>query len=142
MSAAFPRPIQTSTTAPFWEGLKEGKLLAFQCAECKKWYWPYSACREDHNREYLSNMSWKPTSGLGSVFAYNVHLQTFHPAFPAPYIYAVVQLDEGPRLTANIVGVEATPEAIRVGDKVRATFRKIDDDLTVLCFEPLAPRNR
>jgi hypothetical protein len=60
-----------------------------------------------------------------------------HPAFreDLPYVLAIVELDEGPRLTTNIVG--ATPEEVRVDMPVRAAYDDVTPDLTLLKFEPL-----
>ncbi|MDF1539559.1 MAG: OB-fold domain-containing protein, partial [Candidatus Thorarchaeota archaeon] len=42
-----------------------------------------------------------------------------------PYVIAMVELDEGPRLTAQIVNID--PEDVKIGMRVRACFRKITE---------------
>jgi uncharacterized OB-fold protein len=81
-------------------------------------------------------MEWVTASGLGQVFTYSIHLQTFHPAFPAPYIFAIVELDEGPLVPATLVGFDAAPGGVQVGDRVQAVFAQIEDG-TLLRFAPL-----
>jgi uncharacterized OB-fold protein len=54
-----------------------------------------------------------------------------------PYVVAVVQLDEGFRLMANIVDVQ--PQSVRVGDRVRVRFLPLNDTISLPQFEPLAP---
>ncbi len=43
-----------------------------------------------------------------------------------PYIMAIIEMKGGSRLTAQIV--DADPEDIKIGKKVRAVFRKISED--------------
>jgi uncharacterized OB-fold protein len=61
-----------------------------------------------------------------------------HPAFreDLPYVLAIVELDEGPRLTTNIIGVG--PEEVRVDMPVRAAYDDVTPDLTLLKFVPLS----
>jgi len=135
VSPRFPYPIESPTTAPFWEGLRANQLLLVRCQVCHAWYWPFSACREDHNSPYFENMVWEPASGNGRVFSFSLHMQQFHQDFSPPHVYGVVELEEGPILPTSFVGLgdELTPAA--VGTPVRAMFRVIDDRLTVLEFE-------
>jgi uncharacterized OB-fold protein len=51
-----------------------------------------------------------------------------------PYVYALVDLDEGPRLTTNIVGCPV--DEVAVGMRVRARFEDVDDATAVVLFEP------
>ena len=50
-----------------------------------------------------------------------------------PLVVAIVELDEGPRLTTNIVG--CTPEDVKVGLPVEATFEDLGPETLVL-FQP------
>jgi uncharacterized OB-fold protein len=134
VSPKFPYPIESPTTAPFWEGLREGRLLLVRCQVCGRWYWPWSACREDHNAPYLENMAWEQASGNGRVFSFSHHLQQFHQDFPPPHVYGVVELEEGPILPTSFVGLGDEPDPAWVGTPVRATYRVVDDRLTVLEF--------
>ena len=134
VSPRFPYPIESATTAPFWQGLRDNRLLLVRCQVCQRWYWPFSACRENHNSPYFENMAWEQASGNGRIFSYSLHLQQFHPDFPPPHTYGVVELDEGPILPTSIVGLGEEPNADAVGTPVRAIFRVIDERLTVLEF--------
>jgi uncharacterized OB-fold protein len=42
-----------------------------------------------------------------------------------PYALAIVQLDEGPRFTAQLV---CSPEEVKIGMRVRPVFRRISAD--------------
>lgn len=131
---AVPYPIESPTTKPFWQGLRDGRLMLMRCRECRRWYWPYSACREDHNLPYLENMVWEEASGEGTIFSFSLHLQQFHPAFVPPHAYGVVELAEGPLLPAAIVGLGDSGSVAAVGRPVVASFRMVDERLTVLDF--------
>jgi uncharacterized OB-fold protein len=77
-------------------------------------------------------------SGRGTVYSYTVARQATHPAFEAevPQLLAIVELDEGVRLTTTIVDV--APEDLRVGLGVEAHFDHGDDGTTLLRFRPTA----
>jgi uncharacterized OB-fold protein len=74
-------------------------------------------------------------SGRGTVFTYTVARRPTHEAFAdrVPYVIAVVELEEGPKLTTNIVGVD--PEQVAIGMPVHATFDDVGD-VTLVLFQP------
>jgi hypothetical protein len=53
-----------------------------------------------------------------------------------PYVLAVVELTEGPRMISNVIGVE--PDGVRVGMEVTVTFQPISDTITLPLFRPAA----
>jgi uncharacterized OB-fold protein len=59
-----------------------------------------------------------------------------HPGFrdEVPYVLAIVELEEGPRLTTNIVGV--APEEVRIGMPVEAVFEPATEEITLVKFRP------
>ncbi len=59
-------------------------------------------------------------SGCGRVTTFTVYRRTYHEGMPAPYVVALVELDEGPRLISNIVG--CAPEEVAIDMKVRLRF--------------------
>jgi uncharacterized OB-fold protein len=75
-------------------------------------------------------------SGRGTVYSYTVARQATHPAFEAelPQLLAIVELDEGVRMTTTIVDV--APEDLRVGLAVEAHFDHGADGMTLLRFRP------
>lgn len=70
------------------------------------------------------------------MFSYNVMHQVYHPGFAAevPYAVVLVKLDEGPKLNSNLVGVAHAD--IRVGMRVRVTFERLTDEVTLPKFVP------
>lgn len=52
-----------------------------------------------------------------------------------PYVIAIVELEEGPHMTANIVGCE--PEAVRIGMPVEVTFEDVSEEISLVMFRPV-----
>jgi uncharacterized OB-fold protein len=76
-------------------------------------------------------------SGLGKVFSFVTYHRVYHPAFAndVPYVVALVELDEGPRLLTNIVGVP--PDKVACDMRVRVVFDDYGEDVAVPKFAPL-----
>ena len=74
--------------------------------------------------------------GDGTVYTYTVVRHPTHYAFAGqiPYVLAIVELAEGPRLVTAITG--AAPDEVRAGQRVRAVFREVADGVTLPYFEP------
>jgi len=81
-------------------------------------------------------------SGRGTVYTYAIVRRAPTPGFrgDVPYITAIVELEEGPRMMTNVVGVAAEPEAITVGMPVEVTFEDITDEISLPKFRPRAER--
>jgi uncharacterized OB-fold protein len=73
-------------------------------------------------------------SGRGTVYSYVVVHHPQVPAFDYPLPIAVVELEEGTRLVADLVGVE--PDAVTIGMPVTVEFVTVDDELTLPMFRP------
>ncbi|WP_067662538.1 Zn-ribbon domain-containing OB-fold protein [Nocardia miyunensis] len=76
-------------------------------------------------------------NGTGSVYSFStVYVDDLEPfASRLPYIAAVVELDEGPRVVTNIEGID--PADVRIGMPVRAAFREIVDPTYAVVFTPI-----
>jgi len=68
-----------------------------------------------------------------------VYRRAYHPALPAPYVVALVELEEGPRLISNVVG--CAPEEVEVDMPVRVRFDDVGE-FTLPRFEPAADEGR
>ena len=53
-----------------------------------------------------------------------------------PYVVALVDLEEGPRVMTNIVGCD--PEDVTIGMRVVARFEQVSDEAGIALFEPEA----
>ncbi len=114
------------TNAAYRQFLNERKLMAARCAACGALYLPpRPICSACHGSE----MVWYETSGQGKLTAFTI----VHIAPTAmleagygrenPYCAGIVQLCEGPAISAQILGVDAArPEQIKIGVPLSATF--------------------
>jgi hypothetical protein len=75
-------------------------------------------------------------SGCGRVYSFTIVRRAMNPAFAedVPYVYAIVELEEGPRLMTNVVG--CPPESVRVDMPVKAVYDRVTPEHTLLKFEP------
>ncbi len=117
-----PLPEADDASQPFFDGAMEGKLMLMKCLACGVFRLP----SRHHCDGCLSpEFAWVPASGRGAVRTFGVMHQKYHPGFELPYNVAIVELEEGPRLPTNIVGI-ANSE-IRVGMAVTVDWERHED---------------
>lgn len=126
---AAPKP--TPETQPFWDGCAEGELRLQRCRPCEAHYFPP---RPFCPRCLSDDVVWEAVSGRGTLHTYVINHRAA-PGFEPPYAIAVVQLDEGPQMMSNIVGVDQTPEALQLDMPLRVTFEP-RGDIRLPVFEP------
>jgi uncharacterized OB-fold protein len=103
-------------TAEFWESAAAGELLVQECADCGgRQFYPRSYCVSCHGQ----SVGWTPASGKGEVYSYTVVRRAPSAEFAdqVPYVLALVQLAEGPRLMVRLSG--CTPDEVTVGAAVQ-----------------------
>ncbi|MGH9013878.1 MAG: bifunctional MaoC family dehydratase N-terminal/OB-fold nucleic acid binding domain-containing protein [Acidimicrobiia bacterium] len=126
-----PRPALTQDNAFWFEGARERKLLIQRCASCGKLrHPPRPMCGECRSLEW----DIVEASGRGTVYSYVVNHHPQVPAFDYPLAVGLVELEEGTRLVANVVGVE--PADVHVGMPVEVEFVDHDPELTLPAFHP------
>ena len=127
-----PLPTPTDTSLPFFEGAREGRLVLQSCPRDGYFFYPRSRCPSC----LADDWQWETVSGRGSVHAFTVDRIGHDPALASkvPFVIAIIELDEGPRMTANIVDCDV--DAVRVGMPVEASFENIDD-VTLVRFRPV-----
>jgi len=126
-------PGMTDLTAPYWNAAREGRLVVQECQECHQvWHPPLPRCPHCHS----ADLGWRAVSGHGTVYTYTIVRHPTHYAFAdkIPYILAIVELTEGPRLVTALTGIE--PAEVRVGLPVHAVFRKVADGVNLPYFAP------
>lgn len=128
----------------FQRFLNEHKLMAARCADCGALYLPpRSRCPHCGSVE----MTWSKLSGCGRLSAYTVihiaptlMLQAGY-GRDKPYCAGVVQLEEGPAISGQILGADASrPETVAIGAPVQVSFVERgegDARKTFLAFEML-----
>ena len=127
----FPPPVPTEDNQPFWDALREGRLVVQECAECAHLvHPPRPMCPECGSFE----KGWREMSGRGEVYSYVVTHQAIHPSFDGytPYATALVRLEEGPLLTTNLTDI--AHDEIAIGMPVQVEFVAIGDGITLPLF--------
>ncbi len=137
MNQPYAKPVPTvdDLNRPFWQGCLNNRLMLQTCSACGHVRYPIAAyCPECLSEDAI----WTPMSGRGAVFSSIVFHQVYHPAFKddVPYNVSLIQLDEGPRMVSNVVGIP--PEAVKVGDRVEVLFDQVTDGLCIPRFRPAA----
>jgi len=130
-AVARPRPAITHDIAFFFEGARQGALLIQRCAGCGRLrHPPRPACA------WCGSFDWDTVtaSGRGTVFSYVVVHHPQVPGFDYPLAIAVVELEEGTRLVADLIGVD--PAEVRIGMPVVVEMVAVDDELTIPMFRP------
>lgn len=110
----------TPDSEHYWEGTKLGELRLQRCTSCGQvYFYPRSICPSCGSTE----VTWFAASGVGRLHTYVISHRAA-PGFEAqvPYAIAVVELDEGPRLLTNIVGVDNTPESLELDMALTVDF--------------------
>jgi uncharacterized OB-fold protein len=130
-----PTPRPAPESLPYWQAAREHRLSIPRCDDCEQfWFPPSRSCPH-----CLSpNFAFKDVSGRGKVFSFVTFHRVYHPAFEneVPYIVALVELEEGPRLLTNILGI--SHEEVRCEMPVEVVFDDVDEQTSVPKFRPSA----
>ena len=126
-----PLPALNDSNRAFWAATREGRLSMQACSCCHHVRFPIShVCPRCLSYAF----EWQSLSGKGHIYSYIVYHQLYHQGFKddVPYNVAMIQLEEGPRMYSNIVGVpNSTP---KVGDPVEIVFESITAEITLPRF--------
>ncbi len=131
------------TSASFYQFLGEGRLMGSKCKSCGAIYVPpRPLCPACHSEE----MDWVEMKGRGKLVAYTaIHIGPkimIEEGYDRehPYCAGIVELEEGPRISARIVGVDAShPESINIGMPLAVEFLERgegEEKRTFLAFRP------
>jgi uncharacterized OB-fold protein len=118
---------------PFWDAAREHRLLIQRSRKTGKYvFYPRSV--SPYGADDV--LEWTQVSGRGRVHAFSIArtATAAHLADRLPYVIAVVELEEGAHLTANIVGCE--PEAVRLGMAVEAVWEDVSPEVSLVQFRP------
>lgn len=115
----YPHVFASWETRGYWEGCGRGELVLQRCRDCSTvQHKPRAVCATCLSGDIESFVA----SGRGTIYTFTVTNQNQAPPFVQhlPYVMAYVQLDEGPRVFTNIIGVD--PAEVRIGLPVVADF--------------------
>jgi hypothetical protein len=130
-----PLPEPTAVSQPFWDGARRHRLFIQRSTKTGKYvFYPRAVSPYGPDDE----LEWVEASGRGTVYSYTVARRPTAPqwAEDGPLVIAIVELEEGARMTANILGCSA--EDVRVGMPVIASFEDVTPEVTLVQFRPAA----
>lgn len=128
-----PLPTITDENRPFWDATRRGELRLQRCRDCGRYRYPIApVCPRCLGPE----AEWAAVSGRGRVFSFVVFHQVYHQAFKhdVPYNVALVQLDEGPFMFGNVVGIGN--ERLVCDMPVSVVFERVTEAVTLPRFRP------
>lgn len=126
-----PRPIPTPVSQPYWDALTDERIVVPHCVACDR---SFFYARERCPRCLSDRIEWRQVTGAGTIYTYTIAPQPTAVMFAdeVPQILAMIDLDDGVRLTATIV--DATESELSVGAAVAPVFDHGDDGRTLLRF--------
>lgn len=128
-----PLPRVDEESRAWWEALARHELYVQDCGACgTRRLPPRALCPAC----LCGDTRWVRCTGRGTVYSATVTHQNQAPGFreELPYVLAVVELEEGPRLMTNVVG--CAPDAVRIGMAVVVTFDDVAPGVTLPRFRP------
>jgi uncharacterized OB-fold protein len=129
----FDLPSPDDASRPFWEAAKAGTLLIRRCSDCgRAHYYPRPFCPFCWSEAVV----WEEASGRATLYTWSVVYHNDLPPFPGriPYVAAIVDLAEGPRMMTNVV--DCPFEDLAMGVALEVTFREETDEITLPVFRP------
>lgn len=132
----FPLPVPNDDGAPFWEHLRNGELRIQRCTSCDRLQHPPRVLCPGCGS---ADREWALMSGRGTVYSFVVTHQAIHPSFEGhlPYVTALVELDEGPRLATNLLDIPIGE--VEIGIPVEVELVAVTDEITLPLFRRPAP---
>ncbi|MFW7343190.1 Zn-ribbon domain-containing OB-fold protein [Pollutimonas sp. H1-120] len=124
ISPSLPKPIANADSQPYWDAAREHRLVIRKCNNCNALHFmPRYVCPEC----WSDRLEWVDSKGEGSVHSFSIMRRVSDPAFApkVPYVTALIDLDEGPRMMANVLGDDAL--SVKIGDRVTVTFEDRGD---------------
>lgn len=114
--------------ARFWREIPQRyNLIGNKCEECEQVFFPPRESCPKCRRKSMGKIKEIRLTGKGVIITYSIiHVGPEEFEEQVPYPIAVIQLDEGPRITAQIVDCDI--QDVKIGMKVESTFRKIQQD--------------
>lgn len=132
MTTALPVPVINADSAPYWAAAAADRLVIRKCLHCGQTHFmPRYLCPHCWSTE----LEWVDASGRGHVHTFTIMHRPADPAFAdlGAYVVALIDLEEGVRMMAGIVGKDALDVAI--GDAVSVTFERRGENAKVPQFK-------
>jgi uncharacterized OB-fold protein len=128
-------PTIEAETQPFWDAARDERYLIRRCADCGK---PHHYPRPFCPFCWSENVPWEQASGRATLYTYSTVYLNDLPPFNSqlPYVAAIVDLEEGPRVMTRIVDADAAELAI--GMALEVTYRGLNDQIVAPYFRPVS----
>ena len=127
-----PVPVANADSLPYWNAARERRLLIRKCTGCAALHFmPRHLCPVC----WSDQLEWVEAKGIGSVHSFTIIRRAPTAAFAprAPYVVALIDLDEGPRMMTNVIGADTL--SVGIGDRVTVTFEDRGDGAMIPQFE-------
>lgn len=131
---AKPLPQPDGVSARYWEAAAEGKLLIQRCPHCgEHQFYPRALCTTCGG-----DPEWVEAAGRGTVHTFTVVRQMGMRPFrdELPYVVAMIELDEGPRIMGNVT--DCDPESVEIGTPVEVHFVRVDETTGIPYWRPVS----
>jgi hypothetical protein len=119
LNIQLPQPISNGDSKPYWQAAAEDRLVIRKCNSCGNVHFmPRYLCPSC----WSEDLEWIEACGKGTVYSFTVIRRASDPAFSSlvPYVVALIDLEEGPRMMANVIGPNAIE--VSIGDTVEVLF--------------------
>jgi uncharacterized protein len=126
-------PTPDPSTEAYWQAASEGTLLIKRCDACgRHHFYPRPFCPWC----WSGQVTWTAASGRATLYTYSVVRANGLAPFAdrVPYVAAIVELEEGPRMMTNVVDCDESD--LRIGMALTLAWRPLDDGLTAAVFRP------
>jgi len=130
-----PVPVPQQESDVYWEKAKQHELWLRQCNSCgEAYFYP----RDISPCCFSKDTKWVQASGNASLFTYAIVHRAPHPGYAdeVPFVTAIVELEEGPKMPTSIVIDDPTPEKLQVGMALKVVFEDITDTIALPKFVP------
>jgi uncharacterized protein len=132
MTVPLPSPIANGDSLTYWNAARDRKLLIQRCRACGELHFmPRYLCPAC----WSDQLEWVESRGVGRVHSYTIIRRAPLASFAelTPYVVALIELDEGPRMVANVLGQDALE--VKIGDPVRVLFEDRGDGALLPQFQ-------
>lgn len=127
-----PLPVIDADSQEYWAAAARHEFKLPYCNGCNShFFYPRALCPNCHS----DDIEWRTASGKGVIYSYTISRRPAGPAFKdeAPYVVALVDLAEGPRMLSNIVVDDISK--VRIGQEVKVTFKDVAEGVSLPVFE-------
>jgi uncharacterized OB-fold protein len=137
---AKPVPVPDERSAPFFDGALNGTLMLRRCRACTTYMSPVAGIGAPVRPRcvtcFSGDLEWAPAGGRATLYSFVIMHQLYDEAFAGdiPYNIAVVETEEGVRLTSQVV--DCPNDRLEIGMPLQVTFERLSDEVALPKFRP------